>query len=709
MDFRKRLVALEGGETSLLDVPTAPPHGREWFAMVAKDGVAEIHIFDFIDAFGVNGRTFLKDLRALGDVRQINVHVNSPGGDVFEGNTIYNLLKAHKAKVTVYVDGLAASIASVIAMAGDKIVMPKNAMMMIHDPWSVTVGNSADMRKMADVLDKISNTLVAAYQTKSGLNADEIKTIMADETWFTAEEAVAMGFADEVAEEVKIAAAADVEGFKRFKNCPQEFLAAIAIADTRETVSDRASPGSSTPAKKEGIMPDETPLAAVVTAPVVAPATVDVTAAVSAALTAERTRASEIKAAAKRLKIDAHPEVVALVDAMISDNTTIEDARFKIFDKAASIQEREGPVFTFSGNTETFDNPAFRRDAFATAFAVRHSSQVKMTDQAKPYASHSIMDLAGELLRAQGERNIPKDRNALVVMAMHTTSDFPLLLGDVANKLLMPAYQLANPAYRLIAAQRTFNDFKPHKFLRAGDFPNLLQVGEGGEIKQGTISESRELVTMYSYGRQLRVSRQMLVNDDLSAFADMAVMIGRRVPAFENATVFALLAGTGPTMADDIALFDNSTHANYTSSGTAVNLPVELGKMRAKLRAQTSLDGLKLNLAAKYLLVGVDNETAAEQVTTAVTPNLTSSVNRVGPSLTPIVDANISGYAWHMLADPMDAPALIWGSLAGQAGPMVATRQGWDVSGVDIKVERDFGCGAIDYRPITLNAGSAPS
>lgn len=709
MNFRKRLVALEGGEPSLLDVPTAPPHGREWFAMVAKDGVAEIHIFDFIDAFGVNGRTFLKDLRALGDVRQINVHVNSPGGDVFEGNTIYNLLKAHKAKVTVYVDGLAASIASVIAMAGDKIVMPKNAMMMIHDPWSVTVGNSADMRKMADVLDKISNTLVAAYQTKSGLNADEIKTIMADETWFTAEEAVAMGFADEVAEEVKIAAAADVETFKRFKNCPQEFLAAIAIADTRETVGNRALPGCSTHTNKEGIMPDETPLAAAVTTPVVAPAAVDVTAAVSAALTAERTRASEIKAAAKRLKIDAHPEGAALVEAMISDNTTIEDARFKIFDKAASIQEREGPVFTFSGNTQTFDNPEFRRDAFATAFAVRHSSQVKMTDQAKPYASHSIMDLAGELLRARGERNVPKDRNALVVMAMHTTSDFPLLLGDVANKLLMPAYQLANPAYRLIAAQRTFNDFKPHKFLRAGDFPNLLQVGEGGEIKQGTISESRELVTMYSYGRQLRVSRQMLVNDDLSAFADMAVMIGRRVPAFENATVMALLASTGPTMADGIALFDSATHANYTSSGTAVNLPAQLGLMRAKLRAQTSLDGLKLNLAAKYLLVGVDNETAAEQVTTQVTPNLTSSVNRVGPSLTPIVDANISGYAWHMLADPMDAPALIWGSLAGQAGPMVATRQGWDVSGVDIKVERDFGCGAIDYRPITLNAGSAPS
>jgi hypothetical protein len=162
-------------------------------------------------------------------------------------------------------------------------------------------------------------------------------------------------------------------------------------------------------------------------------------------------------------------------------------------------------------------------------------------------------------------------------------------------------------------------------------------------------------------------------------------------------------------MNDGNKLFDSSNHGNYTSSGTAVNLPVELGKMRAKMRKQVGLDSVKLNLSPKYLLVGPDNETAAEQVTTLVTPAITSSVNRVGPSLTPVVDANIANYGWYLVADPAVAPAMIYGSLAGQTGPRVMTKEGWSVEGVEFKVMRDFGTGAIDYRPITFNAGTAPS
>ena len=441
-----------------------------------------------------------------------------------------------------------------------------------------------------------------------------------------------------------------------------------------------------------------------------ATASVDVPAAVAKALAAERQRATDIKSAAVKLKIDGNKDIQALIEAMINDGTSVADAREKIFNKAAELQEKEGPSIVFAGNSQTFDNPEFRRDAFATAIAARYSNGVKLTDQAKPFAHHSVQDIMDEMLRAQGHRNPPKDKHAKVVLALHTTSDFPYLLGDVANKILLPAYAAANPAYRAIAARKNFNDFKPHKFLRAGDFPNLLQVGEGGEIKQGTLSESKETVTMYSYGRILGVTRQMLINDDLSAFADMAGMIGRRVPAFENATVFSLLTSNsnlGPAMADTYNLFDSTNHGNYTSSGTAVNIVKEVGLMAAKMMKQTSLDGLKLNLVPTIVLVGPDSMTAADQVTTQITPTQTDKVNRIGPTLTRVADANISGYGWYLFADPMEAPALIWGSLTGQEGPMVSTKQGWDVSGVEIKVERDFGCGAIDYRPVTFNAGAA--
>jgi hypothetical protein len=375
-------------------------------------------------------------------------------------------------------------------------------------------------------------------------------------------------------------------------------------------------------------------------------------------------------------------------------------------------EESVGPIVAFSGGTQTYDNPDFRRDALATAFAHRaRPDLVKLTDQAKPFATHSILEIAAETVRARGIRVSIGDRDGLVVHAMHSSSDFPYILGNVLNKILLPSYMAAAANYRLIAAQRNFNDFRAHNFVRLGDFPDLLKVDEDGEVKAGTISEGKEAVTMYAYGRRIAFHRQMLINDDLSAFTDMAALAGIRVANFENATVFAVItanSGQGPTMTDNAKLF-STTHANYTSTGTAVNLPAELGLMRAKMRKQTGLDGVKINLAPKYLLVGPDNETAAEQVTTQTSAQQASNVNKVGPSLTPVVDANISGYGWNLFADPAMAPAIIYGSLPGQTGPRVMTREGWSVEGVEFKVMRDFGTGAIDHRPATFNAGAAPS
>src|SRR5690625_2640779 len=116
------------------------------------------------------------------------------------------MLKRHKAHVTVYVDGLAASVASVIAMAGDEVIMPANAMMMIHDPWTWGAGNAKQFRKLADDLDKIGESIVAAYEGKTGLSSEEITSIMDAETWLTASEAVEMGFADTIEESKHIAA-----------------------------------------------------------------------------------------------------------------------------------------------------------------------------------------------------------------------------------------------------------------------------------------------------------------------------------------------------------------------------------------------------------------------------------------------------------------------------------------------------------------------
>jgi ATP-dependent Clp protease protease subunit len=154
----------------------------------------------------VTPKQFKADLDALGDIAELDIYINSGGGDVFAGFAIYNMLKRHAAKKTVYVDGLAASIASVIAMAGDKIIMPENAMLMIHNAWANVRGNKAKLRKIADEMEKMDGLLADTYMSRSGKGKDDIVALMDAETWFTAAEAVEAGLADEIEASKKLAA-----------------------------------------------------------------------------------------------------------------------------------------------------------------------------------------------------------------------------------------------------------------------------------------------------------------------------------------------------------------------------------------------------------------------------------------------------------------------------------------------------------------------
>lgn len=173
---------------------------NDWYRMSAKaDGtVAEIHIYDEIGYWGVTASDFIRDLQGI-DASQIDVHLNTPGGDVFDGIAIYNALQQHKANVTMYVDSLAASIGSVIAMAGNEVVMAKYSTMMIHEASGVAIGaNAEEMRTMADLLDKTSANLASVYADKSGTPVEEWRALMQAETWFSADEAVEFGLADRV-------------------------------------------------------------------------------------------------------------------------------------------------------------------------------------------------------------------------------------------------------------------------------------------------------------------------------------------------------------------------------------------------------------------------------------------------------------------------------------------------------------------------------
>lgn len=192
---------------------------RRWYEMraaAAKAGRLQVDIYDTIDPYyGVTARQFRRDLNAAGDVDEIELHLHSRGGSVFEGLAIYATLVNHPAVVTVHVDGVAASIASVIAMAGDQVVMAENAFLMIHNPWAGVVGDSAELRKLADTLDKFKPALVRAYQRHAKMSADELAKAMDEETWYDAEEAIAAGLAHEIKGPIELAASVDLGAFER--------------------------------------------------------------------------------------------------------------------------------------------------------------------------------------------------------------------------------------------------------------------------------------------------------------------------------------------------------------------------------------------------------------------------------------------------------------------------------------------------------------
>lgn len=170
---------------------------RDWYRIENKSGTPEVYIYDEIGYFGVTASDFVKDITNI-KADAFDLHINSPGGDVFDGLAIYNSIKNHPAEITAYVDGLAASAASFIAMAANKVVIARNSQMMIHDAHGLAIGNSADMRSLADLLDKSSDNIADIYAQKAGGTVANWRKAMKAETWYSADEAVKAGLADEV-------------------------------------------------------------------------------------------------------------------------------------------------------------------------------------------------------------------------------------------------------------------------------------------------------------------------------------------------------------------------------------------------------------------------------------------------------------------------------------------------------------------------------
>ena len=221
---------------------------RNWYALTSKPSVSEteISIFDEIGMYGVSAKQFITDLKSIPATDRIVLKIHSPGGEVFDGNAIFNALQ-RRGNVEVQIEGLAASMATVISLAGMPVKMAANGFYMIHNPWGVAMGDAAELRDQAQLLDKIRSNMVGAYAAKSGQSAEQIQAWMDSETWFTAEEALSAGFVDEITDTLSLAASSNkFARMAKFKNAPANLTAQpprmeIEITPDTETVSEIVS------------------------------------------------------------------------------------------------------------------------------------------------------------------------------------------------------------------------------------------------------------------------------------------------------------------------------------------------------------------------------------------------------------------------------------------------------------------------------------
>jgi hypothetical protein len=433
----------------------------------------------------------------------------------------------------------------------------------------------------------------------------------------------------------------------------------------------------------------------------------------SEAQRAERERISGIDSAIEAARALVGTETAAHIRREAVERGWHPDqARRSLFD--AMVKSAVPPAIPARPETGPgHDSPSEILDAMAEALAARSMPgyQPQGAGRHAEFMGWRPSDMIGELLRVRGERNVPRNPTLLAERAFHTTSDFPLLLSAAANKMLLAAYQPAAPSYRQIFLRRDFRDFKPHRHLRVGDFPTLMPLMENGEIQAGTMSESQEIVLLQTFARRIRVTRPMLVNDDLGAFTDFAAAIGRRVADFENATAYALLNqanGDGPTLTNGPAAVFGTAAArlNKAAAGSALDIN-NLANGRAAILRQKTLDGLPISVGnAMKLLVGPSLELPARQLTVSVGATQISHANIYAGFVQPLVEPLIPNNRWYLFADPPTAPVYVYGYLNGAEGPQVTTGPVSGVDGVEVSVIFDFGVGAIDWRGAWFNPGA---
>jgi len=674
-----------------------------------------VGFYDFWDDTGFNSQGVIEALSQLeGD---ITVRLNSGGGIAMEGSAIYNALKRHDGKVTIAIDAIAASAASVIAMAGDEIQMPLGTLMMIHEPSGITLGPADEHRRTANVLDTMADIFANVYADRTGLDANAVREMMRAETWMGPDEAVKQGFATAAIEGEAAPAKADTTfDYRTYMHAPAG-LGALA-KDRQAQGLPMVASVSAGHKRKEIIMTTKTnPADNTTPAPVTAAAPLP-----APAPAAEPAPTASNEGAVMRileLCTSAKMTLAAANKIVAESGGDFGKAQTMIINHLADNEPGGGRVSPNA--TVTADG----RDRFMQGAERALLRKVGLEGgEVNEFSSMSLRELARQHLRNQGVKDIEMGsvmhmagmalgmRRYTMAGATHSTSDFVEILGNVANKSMLKGYLEAPETYTAWTSRGTLTDFKPTKRVDLNLFPSLDVVLEGAEYTYGTIGEHGELTQLATYGKMFSITRQAIINDDMSVFSKIPSRMGRAASRTVGNLVYAVLTDN-PLMSDGVALFDNAHHNEATGAITTA----ALDSARAKMARQTDPDSIApggLNIRPKFLLVPVELEGKAAQVlasefeVTASGTNNTRAPNYVRSMAEVISEARLSANStakWYLAADPAQYDTIEVSYLDGNANPTLEQQDGWQVDGVEFKVRIDAAVKALDFRPLLRSSG----
>lgn len=671
----------------------------KYFEMKAQgERKAEIFLFGFIGSSvwdDINPKKFVDDLKSLGDLDEIVVRINSEGGSVTAGNVIYNALKNHAAKVTTKVEGVAASMASVIAMAGDVVVMADNALMMIHDPWTYADGNAEQLRKIADVLDKAKETLITSYVSKTGLDRDVIAEMMASETWMTAGEAVQNGFADDVSESIDMAACVRGLDLSGYRNAPKALF-----THKSETTDDT---------NEETAMPQEQKATAQASAQSDNPINnqVDVDA------IAAKARDEALKIEAKRR------EDVAAVFAMFPGQHADLQAQCLMDGSVTKAKAQELLLAKLGSQSEplghdvrvTTDHRTKVMDGFTNALMARGGLISSKGQERNEFRGYGMTEMARMCLENRGVSTRNMDRLEMVGAAFtHSSGDFPNLLQNVMFKSMLKGWEEAPETFQTWTNKGILTDFKPASRVGLNSVPNLDEIPAGAEYKYGTVGDRGETIQLATYGKLISMNRQTIINDDLQAFTRIPMMMGRAALRTIGNLVYAVLT-SNPTMADGVALF----HASHNNLGTTGALATgTIDELRALMAKQTDGNAHALGITPGYLIVpealrGAAMVVMESETEIAANQNNSRKPNSVRNIASVISDARLDANSttqYYLVANPAMFDTIEVAYLDGVETPFLEQQQGWNIDGTSFKVRIDAGVKALDHRTMARNAGA---